>query len=111
MQAITHAVTQLQTGTDTMVEPQFARIVDSILGNCDSAPAAPQFACTPCQHAPDNIINYGTSIGNKIYKAATSPLSIVFNSPLPPLPLEHHPTSPHSQKFSIRNYEKLVMIV
>lgn len=79
---LTAAVKDIERGMGTMDEEQLTSIVKAIDGTAPSPPippAKPVYARNPGQLNPDSFIDYSTSTGMKMYKAATAPLKDKFD--------------------------------
>ena len=70
------AVTQIQTGAGSMDQTQMDALIASIQGTAPVPKQPPVYVCNPGQVDSSKIIDYGSDVGAKRYRYATSVLSI-----------------------------------
>ena len=77
MRMLSAAVTQIQTGAGSMDQTQMDALVASIQGTAPVPKQPPVYARNPGQVDSSKIIDYGSAVGAKRYRYATSALSLI----------------------------------
>ena len=76
MRMLSAAVTQIQTGAESMDQTQMYALITSIQGTSPVPKPQPVYARNPGQVESRKIINYSSAVGVKRYRYPTAALSL-----------------------------------